>query len=151
MLIRADVILAGSGEILHRAGLRVEGGQITAVISSGDWPNRPDEPMIDLSGQLLSPGLINAHCHLDYSGMKEMVNVRGFAKWIQAINSLKRNFGSDDYLNAIHRGFKMLMDSGVTTVANVESFPELMPRMSPPPPSNVVVSRANRRAGPTSR
>ena len=133
MMIRAEVVLAGSGDLLPRGGVRVEGERIVQVYSAAEWPAEPDGLVVELPGQVLSPGLINAHCHLDYTGMKGLLPARGFSKWIQGINALKRNFGPEDYCYAINSGFKLLMDAGVTTVLNIEAFPELMPSLQRPP------------------
>ena len=46
---------------------------------------------------------------------------------------IKRTLTSDDYLDAIRRGFAELLRWGTTTVCNVEAFPELMPLLPEPP------------------
>jgi cytosine/adenosine deaminase-related metal-dependent hydrolase len=56
-----------------------------------------------------------------------------FSRWIGRINAIKRSLGEDDYLQAIASGFQELQSFGTTTVLNIESFPELMIRMAPPP------------------
>jgi cytosine/adenosine deaminase-related metal-dependent hydrolase len=133
MLLRADIILAGDGEVLHHGAVRLTEGHLTAVAPAEALPPLPDEEVVDLPGQILSPGLINAHCHLDYTDMGGLMPTRHFTKWIRAINGLKRSFTNEDYLKAIARGFTLLLESGVTTVANVEAFPELLPHLPPPP------------------
>lgn len=133
MLYWADIVIAGHGEPIAGGAVRVDGNRIVAVGPADRLPALPGEPIVDLPGRVLSPGFINAHCHLDYSRMKGLLPGRGFVKWIQSINALKRNFSDDDYLEAIDHGFKLLMVGGTTTVANIESFPELLPRLKAPP------------------
>lgn len=116
-----------------KGAVRVEGSRITAVDRADLLPPLKREPIVDLPGHVLSPGFINSHCHLDYSRMKGLLPGGGFTKWIQSLNALKRTFSDDDYLDAIEHGFRLLMRSGTTTVANIESFPELLPRLRPPP------------------
>ena len=80
------------------------------------------------------PGLINAHCHLDYSMLRRAIQPpRGFTAWVQRLNAIKRSLRDEDYLEAIALGFAELRKWGTTTVLNIESFPELMGRIPPPP------------------
>ena len=106
----------------------VENGLIR---SWGRWDGRPAE---DLGEVVLMPGLINAHCHLDYSVMRGAILPNAsFSQWIRRINDLKRTLDDDDYLESIASGFRDLLAHGTTTVFNIESFPELMVRMPVPP------------------
>ena len=55
--------------------------------------------MIDLGELVLLPGLINAHCHLDYTMMRHAISPpKSFTAWVQRINALKRSLDNDDYL-----------------------------------------------------
>jgi cytosine/adenosine deaminase-related metal-dependent hydrolase len=90
--------------------------------------------VVDLGDVALLPGLINAHCHLDYTMMRYSISPpKSFTEWVKRINALKRSLDSDDYLESISRGFKELKRWGTTSVCNIEAFPELMPRMPEPP------------------
>lgn len=97
----------------------------------GKWDGREAE---DLGEVILMPGLINAHCHLDYSVMRgAILKNTSFSQWIRRINDLKRTLDDDDYLESIAAGFRELLAHGTTSVFNIESFPELMVRMPVPP------------------
>jgi len=105
-----------------------EEGKITRV---GRWDG---SPATDLGEVVLLPGLINAHCHLDYTAMRGAILPNSsFTHWVRRINELKRTLDDDDYLASIAAGFQELRNSGTTSVWNIESFPELMGRMPPPP------------------
>ena len=94
----------------------------------------PGESVMDLKDQILLPGLINAHCHLDYTSFKGAIfQKKNFAAWIKTINGLKANFSGADFLQSIDKGFDLLAQSGCTTVFNIEAFPELLLRMPRPP------------------
>ncbi|MEI6070623.1 MAG: amidohydrolase family protein [Verrucomicrobiae bacterium] len=98
-----------------------------AIRSWGRWDGRKAE---DLGDVVLMPGLINAHCHLDYSVMRGAILPNAsFSQWIRRLNDLKRTLSDDDYLASIAAGFRALLASGTTSVFNIESFPELMPRI----------------------
>lgn len=133
MLIRPSIILTMNGPVLtDRPGVRVSEGLVVEA-AEGLSP-MPDEEVIDLPGQVLMPGMVNAHCHLDYTLFKGSIFPgKGFTEWIKKINSLKQSFHPEDFLASIQAGFKMLMESGCTTVYNIEAFPELLLQMEPPP------------------
>jgi len=133
MLYRADMVIGGKGEPIPHGAVRIAGNRILAVGPAADLPQLAGEPVVSLPGQVLSPGFINAHCHLDYSRMRGLIPRSSFTKWISSINAHKRCFSDDDFIEAIRHGFELLVASGTTTVANIESFPELLPRLAPPP------------------
>jgi len=101
------------------------------IRSWGRWDGRKAE---DLGDVVLMPGLINAHCHLDYSVMRGAILPNAsFAQWIQRLNDLKRMLDANDYVASVAKGFQALLANGTTSVFNIESFPELMVRMPDPP------------------
>ena len=132
MILRAKIVVTMSGPPLEDGAVMVqEDGCIAAVGPFSeirrDWPG---EPVLDLGGQVLLPGLINAHCHLDYTSLRNAINPqRSFTSWISRINALKRQMTDDDYLQSIADGFAELRAWGTTT----EAFPELLPKLPPPP------------------
>jgi cytosine/adenosine deaminase-related metal-dependent hydrolase len=119
--------------IAHGA-VRVEGTRIVAVGRAEDLPPLAGEEVVELGAATLLPGLINAHCHLDFTRFKGIIRERqSFTEWIKTINALRRSFTTQDYIDAIGEGFALLAQGGVTTVANIEAFPELLPHLPVPP------------------
>ncbi len=113
----------------------IDGGMVSIsrgkITGCGKWDGRE---ATDLGEVILMPGLINAHCHLDYTVMRGAIFTNtSFSQWIRRINELKRTLSDDDYLDSIRSGFDELLRYGTTSVFNIESFPELMVRMPPPP------------------
>jgi cytosine/adenosine deaminase-related metal-dependent hydrolase len=134
MLYLADVVLPVSSAPIQRGAVRVEGTRITGLGPAASVAPKPGEEVVDLGAATLLPGLINAHCHLDYTRFRGAIDARhGFTEWIKRINALRRSFTTEDYLAAIDEGFGLLAGGGTTTVANIESFPELLPLLSVPP------------------
>src|SRR5580658_3390169 len=134
MLYQADLILPMSSPPVPDGAVRVEGSQVVAVGPAAGLPPLPGEEVVDLGASTLLPGLINAHCHLDYTSFKGAIPSRSsFTEWIKSINALRRAFTTQEYAEAIAEGFRMLIQSGVTTVANIEAFPELLPHLPVPP------------------
>src|SRR3984957_4484630 len=134
MLYLADIVLPISSPPLTRGAVRVEESEIVAVGPASELTAQPGEPVTDLGASTLLPGLINAHCHLDFTRFKGAIAARqGFTEWIKTINALRRSFTTQDYIDAIAEGFEMLDQGGVTTVSNIEAFPELLPHLPVPP------------------
>jgi cytosine/adenosine deaminase-related metal-dependent hydrolase len=89
--------------------------------------------IVDLGEQALLPGLINAHCHLDYTCLRGKIPPqRTFADWIRAINAEKEKLSPKDYLSSINKGFAEAKRFGTTTVANLTAFPDLIPQIHAP-------------------
>ncbi len=114
--------------------VRVEGTNVVAVGPASELTSQPGEEVVNLGAATLLPGLINAHCHLDYTKFRGVISPRqSFTDWIKNINALRRSVTTNDFIEAIAEGFQMLGRSGTTTIANIESFPELLPQLPVPP------------------
>jgi cytosine/adenosine deaminase-related metal-dependent hydrolase len=134
MLYLADSVLPVASPPIAYGAVRVEGPEIVAMGRVVDLPPLPGEQVVDLGASTLLPGLINAHCHLDFTRFKGSLNPKqGFTEWIKTINALRRSFSNEDYIDSISEGFHQLIENGTTTVANIESFPELLPQLPVPP------------------
>ena len=134
MILRARTLITNTGAPIENGAVAVAGNRIAAVGPFAEIHATHDGEVIDLGGQVLMPGLVNAHCHLDYTMMRRAISPqRSFTEWIIRINALKRSLDDADYREAIAKGFAELRQWGTTTVANIESFPELLPTLPPPP------------------
>ena len=134
MLYLADNVLPMASPPIPHGAVRVEGSEIVAVGPASELVAQPGEPVTDLGASTLLPGLINAHCHLDFTRFKGAISARhSFTEWIKTINALRRGFTTPEYIESIAEGFALLAQGGITTVANIESFPELLPQLPVPP------------------
>ena len=89
--------------------------------------------ILDLGEQVLLPGLINAHCHLDYTCLRGKISPqKSFADWVRAINAEKSELSPKDYVASINEGFEEAKRFGTTAIANLTAFPELIPQIQPP-------------------
>jgi aminodeoxyfutalosine deaminase len=85
------------------------------------------QEIIDLGEQVLLPGLINAHCHLDYTCLRGKIpRQKSFTDWIRAINAEKSKLSPQDYIASINQGFAEAKRFGTTTIVNLTAFPELI-------------------------
>ncbi|MEO8044596.1 MAG: amidohydrolase family protein [Spartobacteria bacterium] len=134
MIYRARTVVTMDGAPIENGAVAIQGEQISEV---GRWDEvraGQSGPVTDLGEAVLMPGLINAHCHLDFTALRGAIPPqRSFADWILQINGLRRELTDDDFLTSIAGGFVEARLWGTTTIANVESMPALLARMSPPP------------------
>jgi cytosine/adenosine deaminase-related metal-dependent hydrolase len=127
MLVRARILLPVRGAPVENGAVGVSAGRVTFV---GRWPDRDREahqPVADLGEVILLPGLVNAHCHLDYTDMAGLPPQKQFPDWIKGLLALKAGASYTEYAAAWLRGAKMLVRTGTTTVGDIEAVPELLP------------------------
>jgi cytosine/adenosine deaminase-related metal-dependent hydrolase len=121
------------GEPIDNGAVAIVGNQISAVSSFDGVRASHGGEVLDLGEQILLPGLINAHCHLDYTCLRGTIAPQAsFTGWIRAINSIKAGLTEEDYLSSIAAGFAEAEKFGTTTLVNLEAFPQLLMRMKRP-------------------
>ena len=121
------------GDPIENSAVAVSGNVITDVDRFDEVRRRETGEVLDLGEQALLPGLINAHCHLDYTLLRGKIPPGGsFADWIQAINAEKAKLTGQDYITSINAGFAEALRFGTTTIANLTAFPELVPVIKAP-------------------
>jgi len=134
MIIRSRVVAPMAGEPIHDGAVVVEGNKIAEVGRFADARRHHSGEVLDLGEQILLPGLINAHCHLDYTMLRGKIGPQhSFADWIGAINAAKAALSEGDYVASITAGLAEARRYGTTSLLNLEAFPELLPRLPRPP------------------
>jgi cytosine/adenosine deaminase-related metal-dependent hydrolase len=130
MILRARAVFPVTAPPIADGAVFIAGRFIRAVTP---WKNlRPHlrEKALDLGEVLLLPGLINPHCHLDYTDMAgELSPPKAFTDWIASITAAKSGWGYSDYARSWLRGAHQLLKSGVTTVGDIEAMPDLLPEV----------------------
>src|SRR5437660_5916224 len=127
-IVRARLILPISAPPIRNGAVLVVGNHIAAVGSWRQLSREPHGEVADLGDAILLPGLVNAHCHLDYTHMAGLLPPpKRFTDWLQSIVSVKAHWALADYRESWREGANMLLRSGTTTVADIEAFPELLP------------------------
>ena len=90
MIIRARVVVTMDGAPIENGAVAVSGNRIVDVGRFDDIKTRNAGNTVDLGEQVLLPGLINAHCHLDYTCLRGKIPPqKSFTEWIRAINAEK--------------------------------------------------------------
>lgn len=131
MILRARCLVPMSGPPIENGAVRFEEGRVRWI---GRWPEcaqtmvEAGTPVVDLGEVALIPGLVNGHCHLDYTNMAgQILPPRHFPDWVKTILSFKSHWSFSEYAESWLKGARMLLNSGTTTVADIESVPELPP------------------------
>jgi len=133
MIVRARTIVTMDGPPVENGAVVVSGDRVVDVGEFGEIKARSSGDVIDLGERVLLPGLVNAHCHLDYTCLRGKIPPqKSFADWIRAINAEKAKLAAADYLASITEGFAEAKRFGTTTVANLTAFPELIAQIHPP-------------------
>jgi cytosine/adenosine deaminase-related metal-dependent hydrolase len=133
MIIRARIVVTMEGGPIENGAVAVSGNRIVDVGRFDDIKTRNTGETVDLGEQILLPGLINAHCHLDYTCLRGKIPPqKSFTDWIQAINTEKSEHSPKDYVVSIKDGFEKAKRFGTTAVANLTAFPELISQVQPP-------------------
>src|SRR3982750_3210463 len=102
MIIRARSVLTMDGPPIEDGAVAVSGGIIADVGTFTDVRRRSSGVVHDLGERVLLPGLINAHCHLDYTCLRGAIPPpSSFTNWIDAINERKAALKPDDYVRSI--------------------------------------------------
>lgn len=131
MIVRARAVVTMDGSPIENGAVAISGKEILDVGKFDEIKTRNSGPMIDLGERALLPGLINAHCHLDYTCLRGRIpRQQSFVDWIRAINSEKSKLAPHDYLASINKGFAEAKTFGTTTVANLTAFPQLIQDLS---------------------
>jgi aminodeoxyfutalosine deaminase len=133
MIIRARIVITMDGLPIENGAVVISGNRIIDVGKFSEISARHSGEVVDLGEQALLPGLINAHCHLDYTCLRGKIPpTKSFTDWIRAINAAKAKLSEQDYLASITEGFAEAKRFGTTTIANLTAFPELIPQIDPP-------------------
>jgi aminodeoxyfutalosine deaminase len=128
LLLRARVVLPVSQPPIREGAVLVSGNRIAAVGRWRDASVHRRNKIVDLGEAIIMPGLVNAHCHLDYTNMAgQFPPPKVFAEWLKLITEAKAGWNYSDFAESWLNGARMLVRTGTTSVADIEAVPELLP------------------------
>jgi len=133
MVVRARVVVTMNGPPIENGAVAISGDRVVDVGRFDEVKARRSGEIVDLGEQALLPGLINAHCHLDYTCLRGKIpRPQSFADWIRAINAERAQLSEADYLESIRAGFAEAKKFGTTAMANLTGVPQLIAQLEPP-------------------
>ena len=111
MIIQGGVIHIGDGTVVQEGYIRLEDGKI-AEVSSGVYSGA-DREVLDAKGKIITPGFIDAHCHLGMFG-----DALGFESddGNEETDPCTPQLRAIDAINPLDRCFSEARAAGVTTV-----------------------------------
>ncbi|MEX2215747.1 MAG: amidohydrolase family protein [Phycisphaeraceae bacterium] len=120
ILIRAGAVRdarglnARPGAIALREGKVIAGGEPSQVRREAGEPDR----VIDLPDSLVMPAMVNAHAHLDLTGIGPQPYAGDFIQWIERV---MRERPTDDaaITKAVQRGLRQSREAGVGVVGDI--------------------------------
>jgi cytosine/adenosine deaminase-related metal-dependent hydrolase len=75
---------------------------------------------IDLGNVAVLPGLVNAHAHLDLTGLRGQVPFTGdFTDWLRAVIAHRRQRSAEQVQHDIQAGIRECLEHGVTLVGDI--------------------------------
>jgi aminodeoxyfutalosine deaminase len=139
MILRSRLVLPISRPPVEDGAVQISGNRIVRV---GRWKEVSQQRWsraLDLGDSVLLPGLVNAHCHLDYTDMAGLVPPqKSFTDWIKLITSVKGQWSNAEFAESWRRGADMLVRTGTTTVGDFEALPALLPEVWTATPLRVI-------------
>ena len=113
--------------VLPIDGPPIEGGYVAVVdgVIAEIGANAPNlGPVADLGDVVLLPGLVNAHTHLEFSGLTKPLGAPGMSlpAWIRSVIA-DRGRGDRDAAAAIAAGLTESASAGVTTIGEIATSP----------------------------
>jgi len=116
LILRANWVLPISSEPLPNGEVVVENGQIVEVRPQ---PNtRKASDVLDFGDAILMPGLVNAHCHLEYTALRGLNDRTPFFAWVRGLVELKAQMPTELWLPSAMLGAAECIASGITFIAD---------------------------------
>jgi cytosine/adenosine deaminase-related metal-dependent hydrolase len=130
LLLRARAVLPVSSPPISNGAILISGNRIAEVGRWRDLAKAERDETINLGEAIALPGLVNAHCHLDYTDMAgQFPPPKIFSDWLKLITTAKSHWSKSDYATSWMNGAQMLLRTGTTTVGDIEAMPDLLPEV----------------------
>ncbi len=125
-LLTARSILLDAETLLDGGGVLVGEGRIQALGRDRHEALRlagqSDAEVIDLGEGVITPGLVNAHAHLELSALEGLLpGDRGLVPWIGALLRERERLGSRELEAGVLEGAARLRATGTTAVGDIDS------------------------------
>ena len=99
------------GAVLTHGGTIREVGPAEALVARA-----PGAPVRDLGGAILAPGLVDAHCHLEWSLLDGLLPPAPFAEWLGDLLAMRAHITPEDHVTAARFGALRALEAGTTTL-----------------------------------
>jgi cytosine/adenosine deaminase-related metal-dependent hydrolase len=124
-LLIARAVLARGARAHDGGGVLIEGGRVRRVLSTPAAVRRAAREArrrLDLGDGVLTTGLVNAHAHLELSGLRGALPRGGdFAAWVRALIAARAARGPARLAQDARAGAERCLLSGTTWVGDIDS------------------------------
>ena len=120
-VVRADAIVVGDGTSIRDGAVVLdESGIVLDLGPAVDVLARSSGASIESRTGVLLPGLVNAHVHLELSGMRgRTVGGAGFVPWLESLQHARADEDELERAAAIDRAIAGLLEAGVVAIGEV--------------------------------
>ena len=126
LTVRTHWLLTVAGPVIEHAWLQLDRGRVTGF-GSGRPPAVDRSQLLDLGDTVITPGLVNAHTHLEFSALQQpFTTAGGLAAWIERVVDWRRRqpaAESGEREAAIERGLQESAADGVVAVGEISTGP----------------------------
>ena len=124
LILRADCMYTPHCGLRMNHEIVIEHGMISAI--------RPQQPamgdrVVELGNAIILPGLVNAHTHLEYSALADIIDASQFFPWIRSLLKLRGHMSPEDYYISSLYGALQSLRSGTVALGDV-TFSDASPR-----------------------
>jgi 5-methylthioadenosine/S-adenosylhomocysteine deaminase len=121
VILTARLLLPISSPPIVDGGLLIRDGAICAVGKASELiKDFTTEPHEDLGSVVLLPGLVNAHTHLELTGLHGRLPLgKSFTEWAIALLDLRADLDDAFFATSARLGATTLLRGGVTCVADI--------------------------------
>ena len=110
LVIKNGLIYTMAGEIIENGTIIIENGKIAAVGKDLEFPN--DARIIDVEGQMVTPGFVDAHCHIGLH--EDAIRFEG-QDYNERTDPITPELRAIDAINPMDLLFQEAREGGVTT------------------------------------
>ena len=126
VLIQAASAVDSRGEI-SPAGILLDGHRIVEMGPPESIGAVEDAVVVDARSEVVLPGLVNAHAHLDLSGPGPWPYKGDFEQWLRAVIQLRVSSSPQDVSQAVARGVALSLAGGTYCVGDIAGMPHEPP------------------------
>lgn len=120
--IRAGVVFPVTAPPIEDGAVLVGAdGRISAVGPHARVPNPGEAERLEFKDGVLTPGLVNAHTHLELTHLAGTNDEKDFAKWITRVRTLKDETTPEQFQASAERGLRDCWAHGITCIADTGS------------------------------
>ncbi|MBI4666830.1 MAG: amidohydrolase family protein [Nitrospinae bacterium] len=120
--VSTGTLVPDCGETLANAVVFVHEGKVVEICPAESVTKRRADRKVDLSGCLVHPGFVNAHCHLELSYLAgKMIPGLPFTDWVRDLVKKRGKASPSRVDSAIRKAIRRLIETGTTCVGDISS------------------------------